>query len=370
MSEHIQITVLHEYIDGEVREDVRREVHAHVRSCLACTEELRKITSLRANLNALRMDIQPARDLWGGIAGRLQTRDNPRILRLPSRTVNPASPANLWVKRVSLAAAVVLVAFGGFWWSGLNGAGTWQVARVEGVPSVGGETLFGQGKLDVGTWLETDDRSRATVEVGSIGQLQVDPGTRLRILQSRSTDHRIALARGTIHATIWAPPRIFFVETPSATAIDLGCAYTLQVDDEGGSLLDVTHGWVALELAGVSSIIPAGASCRTTPGVGPGLPFYRDAAESFRRAAHTIELGGTSESLTTLLADARARDALTLWHLLFRLEGADRALAYDRLMELAPHGSEVTRAGVLAGNRAMLQLWADELGIGASMFLF
>ena len=34
-------------------------------------------------------------------------------------------------------------------------------------------------------------------------------------------------------ARIWAPPRLFYVNTPSAVAEDLGCAYTLEVDDLG-----------------------------------------------------------------------------------------------------------------------------------------
>ena len=32
----------------------------------------------------------------------------------------------------------------------------------------------------------------------------------------------LALARGKMEAFIWAPPRQFFVDTPSAVAVDLG----------------------------------------------------------------------------------------------------------------------------------------------------
>src|SRR5262249_23148931 len=100
-----------------------------------------------------------------------------------------------------------------------------------------------QSSLSVGGWLETGDRERASFGVANIGEVVVEPRTRLQLLSTRDGDHRLALARGTMHARIWAPPNQFFVETPSTLAVDLGCAYTLTVDDEGAGLVSVLVGW-------------------------------------------------------------------------------------------------------------------------------
>src|SRR4029434_1808199 len=113
-------------------------------------------------------------------------------------------------------------------------------------------------------WLETDGRSRAQIAVGSIGNVDIDENTRVRLLQTEPTEHRLELARGKMSARIWAPPRLFFVDTPSAVAADLGCAYTLEVEKHGGSLLRVTSGWVALELKDRESIVPTRAACETS----------------------------------------------------------------------------------------------------------
>jgi hypothetical protein len=59
------------------------------------------------------------------------------------------------------------------------------------------------------------------------------------LVAARWTDHRLALDHGAIEARIWAPPRLFFVETPSARAVDLGCVYTLEVDRAGAGRLSV-----------------------------------------------------------------------------------------------------------------------------------
>jgi hypothetical protein len=155
------------------------------------------------------------------------------------------------------------------------------------------------------------------------------------------------------------------VDTPSAVAADLGCAYTLEVDDQGGSLLRVTTGWVALQLKDRESMVPAGAACQTRRGIGPGTPYFEDSSESFRTALTKLDFqsGATDrgKTLESLLGDSRVRDTLTLWHLLARVEGAERALVYARMAELAPPPAGVTREGVLALNQQMLDTWKNNL---------
>lgn len=245
----------------------------------------------------------------------------------------------------------------------------WEVARLEGAPKVGPDRIAGTGRLTVGDWLETDGVSRARIAVGIIGQVQVEPNTRVRLVETRLTGHRLSLARGTIHAMIWAPPRLFFVETPSAVAVDLGCAYTLKVDETGAGLVRVTSGWVGFEAEGRESFIPAGALCATRPGIGPGTPYFEDAPEPLKAALVKLdfEQGDPAAqviALKVILAKTRRRDALTLWHLLSRAHETGRGPVYDGLTALVPPPKGVTRDGILAGDRRMIERWWDELGLG------
>lgn len=245
----------------------------------------------------------------------------------------------------------------------------WEVASLEGAPQVGPDRIAGTGRLPVGEWLETDGASRARIAVGTIGQVQVEPNTRVRLVETRLTEHRLSLARGTLHATIWAPPRLFFVETPSAVAVDLGCAYTLKVDETGAGLVRVSAGWVAFEAGGRESFIPAGARCATRPGIGPGTPCFEDAHEALQAALVKLDFeqespAARAAALNAVLTGARRRDALTLWHLLSRVREAERAPVYDRLSALVPPPKGVTRDDVLSGDRRALERWWDALGLG------
>ena len=286
-------------------------------------------------------------------------------LALPARRTHA-------LRRVAMgaltAAAAMLLIAAGAWFVLAGRRSGWDVRSLGGLPIVDGAAIARDGRLGIGEWLVTDATSRARIDVGRIGEVDVDPNTRLQLVESRGREHRLSLLRGTIHARIWAPPRFFFVNTPSATAIDLGCAYTLHVDDSGGGLVRVTHGWVGFERDGRESYIPKGAVCATRPRIGPGTPYYEDAPSGYGEALAVIDFSAPMDprraaALDLVLSRARARDGLTLWHLLVRGSPDERARVYERLASLVPPPPGVTRAAVLRGERQALNRWWDALGV-------
>jgi hypothetical protein len=250
----------------------------------------------------------------------------------------------------------------------VNGPG-WDVSDIAGAPRIGGNALGrnGTGVFRVGQTLETDAQSRAGLRAEDVGEIDVEPSTRLRLVTMGANVERVALDRGTIHARIWALPGQFVVDTPSAVTVDLGCAYTLHVDDSGAGLVRTSMGWVGFKLDGHESFIPAGAVCVTRPNVGPGTPYFEDASAKFRAALarwdfddHTSQQ--RADDLATVLSESRPRDCLTLWHLLSRVESGQREQVYDRLSAFAPPPAGATRQGILQLDQPMLDLWWNALG--------
>ncbi len=230
----------------------------------------------------------------------------------------------------------------------------WDVSRLAGSPTV--------EKIKVGEWLETDASSRARITVGDIGTVDVEPNTRVRFVAASPTEDRLTLARGEISATVTAPPRLFLVDTPASTAVDLGCAYNIKTDESGDGVLRVTSGWVSLEWKGRESLVPAGANCRTRSGTGPGTPYFIDAPEALQQALEAFDFaGGGPNTLATVLTEARVRDTLTLWNLLSRVDAASRIRVFDRMAELVPLPASVSREKVLQLDPAALKSWREEL---------
>ncbi len=353
------------YCHGELSAEAARSVAEHLIGCEVCRREYEEI-KLGVKLAEHLPLVSAPETLWNDLQARLNTAAG-------NREVDFTAPSRrrlsfLKPQLVAVAAVVTLaIGLGAFWIYLRESRPFWQVARLKGTPRIGARGMKEKGRLGVGQWLETDGNSSAQIEVSSIGHVEIDSNTRVRLVETKPTQHRLELAQGRLSARIWAPPKLFYVDTPSAVAEDLGCAYTLEVDDRGASLLRVTSGWVALQLKDRESMVPAGAACATRPGIGPGTPYFEDAAEGFRQALAQVDFERSANelenarTLEVVLANARVRDTLTLWHLLSRVDGVARARVYDRMAELVPPPIGVTREDVLALNPQMLESWKDKL---------
>ena len=346
------------YCHGELSAEESRRFAEHIIACEKCRQEFEEI-KLGIKLAEQLPQLPAPESLWKGIEASL---GGPVPIQAKRRS---------WQRYAAVAAALLVAVSLGIWRFWDRGSkteltkGFWQVQQLAGAPRIGSERITKEGRLGVGEWLETDGSSRAQIEVSSIGTVDIDENTRVRLLETHPTEHRLELERGKMSAVILAPPRLFFVNTPSAVAADLGCAYTLEVDDHGVGKLRVTSGWVALELKDRESIVPAGAACETRPEVGPGTPYFEDASFAFRNALARFDFqhdpAVMKDALNVMLSEARQRDTLTLWHLLARVNEADRPLVYEAIAKYAPPPAGVTREGVLQLNWGMLQLWKNEL---------
>jgi len=402
------------YVDSELSRDERQQIAEHLLVCEACRrehDELKFGASLAARLPAA--DAPPA--VWENIRNELDGR------KFPQMGLIPQGAFFNWRNGFAFAAAVaavsilsVLVYLNLFTGgpaiahlprspaasapgvadpppakidtsvavndpnvqlgsnSGVNSVNSnlaveqppagpsWQVETVAGKPLIGDGT--GSGSIAVGQSLETDGQSKAKITVADIGSVEVAPNSRVKLVGTSRAEHRLSLERGRLHAKILAPPRLFIVDTPTATAVDLGCEYTLDVDRAGNSVLHVTSGFVALEDNGRESIVPAGMMCLTRKGKGLGTPYSADADSEFRMALEQFDFAnGGSLAVRSLLTKADFYDMVTLWHLLSRVSKHDRGAVFDRLAGFVAPPAGVTREGILSLDKKMLKTWRAEV---------
>jgi len=337
------------HIDGKLAAIHMARVELHLAGCERCRTEREIVRFGMLSLDHL-STAQAPDAIWVSI-DRALSQHRPR----------QSQPLHRW--RLAFAALVLVAVAGAMYWMvGRRPETQWEVVQIHGAPAVGTKLLHGAGRIGAGEWIETDSSSRATVKVGVIGSVEVTPNTRLLVETARPGENRLALARGEIRANISAPPKLFFVDTASGTAVDLGCEYSLRTDEEGSGLLQVTRGWVSFQWRGLESLVTAGASCRTLPQTGPVVPCFDDAPEEFKRALESFATDKTGGgSLDVILATARARDTLTLWHLLPRVDLLNRERIYDRMAALTPVPAGVSREKVLKLDADTLARWKDEL---------
>src|SRR6266700_3431223 len=76
----------------------------------------------------------------------------------------------------------------------------WDLIRMEGAPRVGGNMVVASGprNLGLGQVLETDPSSKVSLRDENTGEIEVEPGTRLRMFAEKPGSKNLVMERGTI----------------------------------------------------------------------------------------------------------------------------------------------------------------------------
>jgi len=224
------------------------------------------------------------------------------------------------------------------------------------------QVLFRHAPVD-DRWVAVGDGTRR-LDLGRYGHVVAEPDARVRVLQSDEKLQSLRLDRGTIHASITkaARPRLFQVETPGATCVDLGCRYTLSVDASGISRVQVRTGRVLFDDGKRQVFIPEGASGKAAPGRAPFTPIYDDSEPALREAVEKFDAAPVgrrekqAKDVSTLVR--RREDGLVAWHLLQDPEEGVVKAARAALMELTKRAE----CGVqMPGDSKSLREWRDRL---------
>ncbi|MCO4748165.1 MAG: FecR domain-containing protein [Proteobacteria bacterium] len=211
----------------------------------------------------------------------------------------------------------------------------WGIEATTGEPSCNKEPVEADQVLQGGDWLTTDEDDAARVTVADLGFMEVSAESAVRLVSSTAEEHRLELARGSVEVAVNAPPRVLVIETPGGDVVDLGCAYTLEVESSGHGRIEVTDGKVAVEHPLHNVLVPEGAWTRTRGPAGPAVPAFIDAHPDLATLAmRAADESKDSEALDELLALARPRDTLTLVHLIERVGVPEREALFARTVEL------------------------------------
>ena len=211
-------------------------------------------------------------------------------------------------------------------------------------------------------WVTRED-GRRLLDLGRYGEVVAEHDARVRVLRRDEELQSLRLDHGTIHASITraARPRLFQVETPSTTCIDLGCHYTLTVDSQGMTHVKVETGRVLFDFESRDVFIPQGASCKAAKGRAPFTPIHDDASNALKRAVEAFDAAPVGRRADAAKAACelikRREDGLVAWHFLQDPEKAVVGAARDALLKLTSPECGVERPKDPTSQRE----WRDSL---------
>ena len=268
----------------------------------------------------------------------------------------PAAPARAPRRRLRFAAiaacAAALFALAGF---------AYRLAWSDGAAwRVSGGALT---RIAPGDVLRAGAGASLTIDVARIGRITLSPASTLRLVETRSGHHRVALDSGHLRARIWAPPGYFGVSDTSAEIVDLGCDFDVWKQADGRGRVFVRSGWIIHRTDTGEVLVPAGyavefdAQRASTP-----LRPEADAAfaQAVARLDASLDAPGTADvtAAEAVASAATDADAYTLLSLLSRYPALARTALYPRLAHAFKEtGDDAHRAAWTAGDPAAIDAW-------------
>jgi predicted anti-sigma-YlaC factor YlaD len=158
---------LDDWVDGELAAAAAAEVEAHLASCPLCQERERRLRQVLAHAASLPRSVTPPRDLWPGIARRVER----------ERSWSWASAG--WSPWALAAAATVVVGLAAVLWSGRPPAAVRTVeipaatpeARLAALPGVVSDPVLAAAER------QYEDAANALLEALQKRQAQLQPET-------------------------------------------------------------------------------------------------------------------------------------------------------------------------------------------------
>jgi anti-sigma factor RsiW len=98
--------LLNDYVDGSLDEAGHQEVELHLSTCPACRQEEKALAGFLAEVSTFKRESQPARDLWPGIAERIEADKGVLAFLRPGSLLRRYMPAAL---AAAAAAAIAIV---------------------------------------------------------------------------------------------------------------------------------------------------------------------------------------------------------------------------------------------------------------------
>ncbi len=237
----------------------------------------------------------------------------------------------------------------------------WQVVSLQGEMRIEGRKAGPSATLDTAGLLETGPATVARLRAAGIGEIAIGEGSRLRLVETRTGRHRMALQQGRLWARVWAPPGQFGVGVPGADVIDMGCEFLLEVDADGSGTLSVRSGWVQVDNPRREVLVPQGTRVRLHGSGAAGSPYANDASQAFIAALEAIDgrdgmVDPAGAEMRALIAASRPQDAISLLSLLQAYPQFAEGPLFERMAQLLP-GVPASRSAWEAGRIEQLNAW-------------
>jgi RNA polymerase sigma-70 factor, ECF subfamily len=234
----------------------------------------------------------------------------------------------------------------------------WDVVQLAGQPKIGNVVINKDDSFNSESTIETNENSSVTFVMPDLGRLLIDKSS---VVSRTKNSNEIKIEKGQIRKFEGDASDVLTVLTPLAkfTEFYKGGAFRLNVDETGACKLAVESGWVIVNIKEFDSYVPKNFDCLISRGR-YAIPYPSDSSPELISLLQNFS-GINDPSVGTILSQMTIKESLSLWHIIQLISTENRSIAFDRLNELIPAPSVVTKEGILALKKEMLLDWRQEI---------
>jgi RNA polymerase sigma-70 factor (ECF subfamily) len=261
-----------------------------------------------------------------------------------------------YLKKIAFAVIAAAVIFIGY--KVIFSGGGWEIIQFTGAPMLNNKPITDGESFPSKATITTDNKSSVTFLIPEIGKVLIDSSS---VVQRMDEGFEIKVEEGQIKKYEGNATDFLTVQTSLALIKGFykGSAFKLKVINPESNYLSVESGWVNVEVNEFKSYIPKNYSCLISKGHYV-LPVSSNTKPELQSLLEKFT-GVNDPSISAILALVTKKDAIAVWHLLQLVSSENRFLVYDKLNELIPAPSGVTKSGIQGLNRTMLLAWRQEI---------
>lgn len=361
MTDHNRIKILiNDYVNEALPRELNEEIEGHVNECKECKNFLDKVKELLSITSSITPEIIPPKEVWDSIVAdvkrtlpeekkeRVIVEENPVVKHkretkeisqdflvksnVPKK--NKARKKRLFPKLI-LITLFVLVIVAVFYYfnngkSGLPaGQAGWKLQTVKGTVRIGKSNVSVGNVLSDSEKLVTGPGGSAQIEVPNFGLISLTQNS----VVNKVNKNEIQFLQGKIYVNKNIGTSSLFsivcfgTKTKSLTSYD---SYNITNNLQTASL-SVYSGLVEVSGNKFSAYVPAGFTCEINKRNGLGIPYSENASPYMIEALRNYTFRGQQYAITQILSAAQKSDAVSLWHLLARVNAMYKTTIFNQL---------------------------------------
>ncbi len=201
----------------------------------------------------------------------------------------------------------------------------------------------------------------AFIVIRDEANIGISPNTSLQIMKTKKSLNRISLQDGGISYEGISESPNFELLYNNISIKALKCRFNARIDSVGKLNVEGIEGYVEVVTSYDRFYLSHDYIC-TISGNISDIPYHVNASAKLKHQLKNLQANiNDLVELTSLLYDASYKDAFTLLRLIELVPRKNREIIFEKLKNLYPPTPNVTKAGILDGNRNMLDEWWFEI---------